>query len=115
MTFRLSFQIFFLLLTILTKAQTFSGKKSGLNIGLLIAAGTHFDRLGISCIGYYTNETYQINPGFKIYYNFKNIGPLKKYFEFAPSIGAIFSFGRNDSLKNLFISPVGNQTIKTKL
>jgi len=109
-------KLFFLIssffLTLLTKAQTFSGKKYGLNIGLHIAAGTHFDRVGISCIGYYATETYQINPGFKIYYNFRNIGPLKKYFEFAPTVGLIISFGRNDSLKNLFISPVGNQTVK---
>ncbi|MEP6949283.1 MAG: polymorphic toxin type 23 domain-containing protein [Ginsengibacter sp.] len=112
MPFRLSFLILFFLLTILTKAQTFSGKKFGLNIGLLIAAGTHFDRIGISCAGYYTHETYQFNPGFKIYYNFKNIGPSKKYFEFAASVGAIISYGSNDSLKNLFISPAGNQTIK---
>lgn len=84
-----------------------------MNFGLLIAAGTHFNRIGISCIGYYANRVYQINPGFKIYYNFKNIGPLKKYFEFAPALGAIISFGKTDSLKNLFINPVGNQTIKT--
>ena len=109
---KLSFLISFFLLTIPTKAQTFSGEKYGLNIGLLIAAGTHFDRIGISCIGYFANETYQVNPGFKIYYNFKNIGPLIKYLEFAPSVGAIISFGRNDSSKNLFISPLGNQTIR---
>jgi hypothetical protein len=112
MPLKLSFLVFFFLFSILTRAQTFSGKKYGVNIGLLIAAGTHFDRIGISCCGYYANETYQFNPGFKIYYNFKNIGPLKKYFEFAASVGAIISFGRNDSLKNLFISPAGNQTIK---
>ncbi len=109
---RLYFSIYFLLLNILTEAQTFSGEKYGLNIGLHLAAGTHFDRIGISCNGYYANEDYQINPGFKIYYNFKNIGPLKKYFEFAPSIGVIISFGKNDSLKNSFLSPVGNQTTK---
>ena len=112
MPFKLSFLISFFLLTILTKAQTFSGNKYGLNIGFHIAAGTHFDRIGISCNGYYANETYQVNPGFKIYYNFKNIGPSKKYFEFVPSIGALISFGRNDSLKNLFFNPLSNQTIK---
>lgn len=112
MPFKLSFLVFFFLLTILTKAQTFSGKNYGLNIGLHIAAGTQFDRIGISCNGYYAHNAYQINPGFNIYYNLKNIGPSKKYFEFAPSIGVIISFGRNDSLKNLFINPLGNQTIK---
>ena len=104
--------MFFFLLTVLTKAQTFSGEKYALNIGFLIAAGTHFDRIGISCTGYYADKTYQINPGFRIYYNFRNIGPLKKYFEFAPSVGALISFGRNDSSENLFISPLGNQTTK---
>ena len=112
MPFKFYLLISFFILTILTKAQSFSGEKYGLNLGLHIAAGTHFDRIGISCIGYYVNGTYQVNPGFKLYYNFKNIGPIKKYFEFAPSVGAIISFGKDDSLKNLFISPVGNQTIK---
>jgi Bacterial toxin 23 len=112
MSLRMVFFIHFSLFVIGTKAQTFSGKKYGLNIGLLVAAGSHFDRLGISCTGYCADDNYQINSGFKIYYNFKNIGPLKKYFEFVPSIGALISFGRNDSLKNLFISAVGNQTIK---
>ncbi len=112
MTFKFSFFIFFLILTAITEAQTFSGKKYGLNIGLLIAAGTHFGRIGIACSGYYANETYQVNPGLKIYYNFKNIGPSKKYLEFVPSVGVIISFGKIDSEKNSFISPVGNQTIK---
>ena len=112
MPFKFYLLISFFILTILTKAQSFSGEKYGLNLGLHIAAGTHFDRIGISCIGYYVNGTYQVNPGFKLYYNFKNIGPIKKYLEFAPSVGTIISFGKDDSLKNLFISPVGNQTIK---
>src|SRR5258705_11176844 len=112
MFFKLPFLFFFSLLTILSSAQTFSIKKYGLNIGLHLAAGTHFDRIGISCNGYYANETYQVNPGFKIYYNFRSIGPSKKYFEFVPSIGALISFGRNDSLKNLFFNPLSNQTLK---
>ena len=102
----------FFLVTLLTTAQTFSGKNYGLNVGLHLAAGTHFNRIGISCNGYYAHNAYQINSGFNIYYNFKNIGPSKKYFEFAPSIGIIFSYGNNDSVKNLFISPLGNQTRK---
>ncbi len=112
MLFKLSSFVFFFLITILTKAQTFSGKNYGINIGLQIAAGTHFDRIGISCNGYYAHDTYQINSGLKIYYNIKNIGPSKKYLEFAPSIGALISFGKNDSLKNLFISSISNQTLK---
>jgi len=109
---KLFFLFPFILYTGLAKAQTFSGKKYALNIGLLIAAGTHFDRIGISCAGYYASKACQINPGFKTYFNFKNIGPAKKYFEFVPSIGVVISFGKADSVKNLFIGPVGNQTIK---
>ena len=112
MPFRLFFSICFFSVSILSRAQTFGGKKYGWSIGLLVAAGTHFDRIGGSLQGYFAGETYQLNPGFKIYYNFKNIGPLKKYFEFALSVGAVASFGRNDSMKNLFITPVGNQTLK---
>ncbi len=110
--FKLTFLIFFLLLPFLVAAQTFSGKKYGVKIGLIIAAGTHFDRIGISCIGYYAHKIFQINPGCKIYYNFKNIGPKKKYFELVSSFGLILGFGRDDSIKSLFISSVGNQTIK---
>src|SRR5947208_2758468 len=91
--------LLFFLLPLIVKSQTFSGKNYGLNIGLHVAAGTHFTRIGLSCNGYYIHKSYQVNPGFKIYYNLKNIGPAKKYFEFAPSIGIIFSFGKNDALR----------------
>lgn len=109
---KLLFSFFFLSIIILTKAQTFSGKSYGINVGVHLAAGTHFDRIGISCNGYYAEVNYQINTGFRIYYNLINIGPAKKYFEFAPSVGALISFGRTDSAKNLFFGPVSNQTIK---
>lgn len=112
MSFKLFLLVFYFLFITSIQAQTFSGKKYGLNIGLLLATGTHFDRVGISGNGFYASKSYQINPGLKVYYNFKNIGPLKKYFEFAFSIGSIISFGKNDSVKNLFVTAVGNQTIK---
>ena len=99
-----------LLIASIAKAQTFHGKKYDLNIGLHIVAGTHFDRLGISCNGYFAGANYQLNPGFKLYYNWKNIGPSKRYFEFAPSIGILFSFGETDSSENLFFTTVSNQT-----
>ena len=112
MHFKLSFVACVFLIANEAKAQTFPGDHYGINIGLHLAAGTHFDRIGISCRSYYCDKTYQINPGFTFYYNFKNIGPSRKYFEFALSIGALVCFGRNDSSKNIFINAVSNQTIK---
>lgn len=103
---------FFFLLPVLLNAQTFSTQNMGLNTGLHLAFGTHFQRIGLSCAGYYKNNNYQINPGFKVYYNFKNIGPAKKYFEFSPSIGVLISYGNTDSSTNKFITPVSNQTIR---
>lgn len=94
------------------RAQTLSSKYYGASIGLHVAAGTHFDRVGISCSGYYIDNTFQLNPGFRIYYNFRNIGPSIKYFEFAPSVGVIISYGKNDSLKNYFLNAIENQTLK---
>ena len=105
-----SFSIF--LLPALIDAQTISSGKMGLDIGVHLAFGTHFQRMGLSCTGYYEHTNYQINPGFKVYYNFKNIGPAKKYFEFAPSIGVLLSFGSTDSSTNRFINAVSNQTIR---
>ena len=109
---RIIFTTCFLLLTYSINSQSFRGNKYGINIGIHIAAGTHFSRLGISCDGYYAGSNYQLNPGFKLYYNWKNIGPSKKYFEFAPSAGILFSFGKPDSSKNLFFTAVSNQTNK---
>ena len=103
---------FFPLLPVLLDAQTFSTEKLGLNIGLHIAFGTHFQRIGLSCAGYYENKNYQINPGVKVYYNFKNIGAQKQYFEVAVSIGALISYGDADSSTNKFITSVSNQTIR---
>ena len=112
MLYKLTFLLFFFLLSCAGKAQTFSGNNYGVNIGLHLAVGTHFDRFGFSCNGYYSKNSIQINPGFKIYYNFQNIGPSKKYIEYTPSLGILFSFGRYDSSKNLFKGPVSNQTLK---
>jgi hypothetical protein len=52
--FKLALLISFLLLSLLTEAQTFSGQKYGVNIGLLIVTGTHFVGIGILSFGYYT-------------------------------------------------------------
>ncbi len=105
------FILFSFLPSLVVNAQTFSTAKSGVSIGLHLAYGTHFQRIGLSCIGYYQDKNYQINPGFKLYYSFKNIGPSKKYVEFAPSMGVVISYGRTDSSINKFITSVSNQTI----
>ena len=112
MPFKASLLLFFFLITGTISAQTFSWKNYGLNIGIHLAAGTHFNRIGVSCNGYYVHKIYQVNSGFKFYYNLKNIGPSKKYFEFTPSVGLLIGFGKTDSLKNLFFGSSGNQTLK---
>jgi len=111
--FKKNFQfIFFILLPVLLNAQTISSENLGLSIGLHLAFGTHFQRIGLSCAGYYANKNYQINPGFKVYHNFKNIGPGKKYFEFISSIGVLISYGVTDSSINKFITSDSNQTVR---
>ena len=57
MYFKILFLSFFILLTILTNAQTLPDNHSGFIIGLHIATGTHFDRIGISCNGYFAHVT----------------------------------------------------------
>ena len=93
------------------KAQIIKGDHFVVNVGLHIALGTHFDRLGLSFQGYTIfHNNYQLNTGLRFYYNFRNIGPAKKYFEFVPSLGIVFSFGEIDSTRSLFIGSISNQT-----
>ncbi len=91
-------------------AQQYQEKSIGVNVGIVLALGNHFDRIGININAFFTAIFFQTNADLRIYYNLKNLGPKKHYFEAVASLGMVFAYGKTYNDTNLFISLVSNQT-----
>jgi len=96
-----------LLNRITLSAQEVAGDNYGINGGIIIALGNKIDRIGISINAY----NFQINPEFRVYYNFKNLGPKKQYLEAHAALGIVYGYGeKNYTDTNFFYSSVSNHT-----
>ncbi len=82
----------------------------GFRIGLNLALGTHFQRLGLNLNFYYTNNFFQTNSEIRLYRNFKNLGPPQTYNELVLSQGLLFAYGIKTPDFNPFINSCSNQT-----
>ena len=91
-------------------AQHYQNGNYGVNLGLVAAIGSHFDRFGVNISTFYVTNNVQVNPTFRVYFNAKTLGPKKPYLEATASLGVVYSFGNTDSLENKFLRPVSNQT-----
>jgi hypothetical protein len=92
-------------------AQEIAGNNYGINGGVIIAIGNKIDRIGISINAYYLKNNFQVNPEFRVYYNFKNLGPKKKYIEAQAALGIVYGYG--DKIytdTNYFYSSVSNHS-----
>ncbi len=102
-----------LLLTFTIKrssAQHYQNSNFGINLGLVAAIGSHFDRFGVNISTFYVTNNVQVNPTFRFYFNAKSLGPKQQYVEATASLGLVYSFGNKDTIQNLFYTPVSNQT-----
>jgi len=93
-----------------TFSQQYQEGKFGINIGIVIALGTHINRFGVSVNSYYKNNHFQINPELRLYFNAKNLGPNKQSVEGVISLGVVYAYGKKDTTFNEFYSPISNQT-----
>lgn len=94
------------------RSQTFTSSHASFNLGLHLAAGTHFRRIGFSFTAARRGRSVQWNPGIRLYYNLRNIGPQDRYVEMVTSLGIVYGFGRMDSSTNPFIDPLSNNLHK---
>ncbi len=85
-------------------------KHYGFNVGFVSALGTHFQRFGIVFQGYGAYDFAQINASFRVYDNFKNLGPEGEHTEFNAALGFCIGYGTKTTEKNLFMSSISNQT-----
>jgi hypothetical protein len=112
---RLSKHIILILATIYycnktASAQQFQEGKVGINVGIILALGTHIDRFGVVVNSYYKTDHFQINPELRLYFNAKNLGPNKPSIESVLSLGVVYAYGKKDSSLNEFYNPTSNQT-----
>ncbi|MEI6019492.1 MAG: polymorphic toxin type 23 domain-containing protein [Bacteroidota bacterium] len=84
--------------------------KAGLSIGANLAFGTHFQRLGFTLHFYVIQDHVQANTEFKLYYNFKNLGPPQSHPELVLSQGLLYAWQNNSEQISAFVNPVSNQT-----
>ena len=92
--------------------QEFRESNYGINGGVIIAFGNKIDRIGLSINAYYVKNNFQINPEFRVYFNFKNLGPKKQYIEGLASLGVVYGYGTKKLIDtNFFYSSVSNQTL----
>jgi hypothetical protein len=77
---------------------------------VIFSIGTHINRFGGVVNAYYKTEHIQVNPELRVYFNAKNLGPTTPSVETVLSLGAVYSYGKKDTIVNDFYSPVSNQT-----
>ena len=78
-------------------AQQFSTEKIGINVGVVLAIGTHIDRFGTVINFRYNATRFQFNTEARLYYNAKNLGPNKPSVETVLSIGGLYGYGKIDA------------------
>ena len=82
----------------------------GLNAGLNIALGTHFQRVGVVLNAAYVNDHFQANAETRFYFNLRSLGPRKKHGEITTSLGVLYGYGKLSTWYNPFYNSVSNQT-----
>jgi hypothetical protein len=86
-------------------------KNIGFNVGLNLAFGTHFQRLGLNLNFFYLTNFFQANSEIRAYFNFKSLGPKISYPELVISQGVVLGYGATQTnFFNPFLSSVSNQT-----
>lgn len=105
-------QLLLMLLFSAASAHTLQSGNLGGNIGLSIAAGNRFDRVGFFVQPFYTGDFFQVNPSLHAWYHFKNLGPQEKYFEWTASMGLVIAYGETNTSENHFFSVISNQTLR---
>ncbi len=79
-------------------------------MGIVSALGNRFQRIGLTFQTYYCYDFAQVNAEVRVYHNFKNLGPAKRYNELVTSAGLVMGYGTKQQDHNRFVSVVSNQT-----
>ena len=91
-------------------SQLHIGKNVGFNVGFISSFGTHVQRFGLAVQGYAIYHFAQVNASFRVYDNFKNLGPKGEHAELNASLGLCLGYGKKSHERNLFMTPISNQT-----
>jgi hypothetical protein len=102
--------IFFFSVSSQNQDLIYKTNNSGFNIGVNVAFGTHFQRVGLNFNFFYVNNFFQSNSELRAYFSFKNLGPKFIYKELVLSQGVLFGYGTTKHPFNPFISSISNQT-----
>ncbi|MBN1250812.1 MAG: hypothetical protein JXR51_07850 [Bacteroidales bacterium] len=93
-------------------AQFSLDNNAGFSLGINFSFGTHINKIGLFTKAYIFKDFTQINIASSYFFNFTGFEKKRKYAEFQQNIGILFSYGDSVKSKNLFLSPVSNQTSK---
>ena len=95
-------------LLIRTENQFFIGAQAGFSFTF----GSHQNRLGLIIKGFVGYDFVQLNPQMAFYKNFRSIGANQPAWETQIRLGAVVSWGRRDSIRQVFVNEISNQTLK---
>jgi hypothetical protein len=85
-------------------------KNYGFNVGFVAGIGTHVQRIGVVVQAYGVYKFAQMNVAFRVYDNYKNLGPKGEHAEIGAAVGLCLGYGKHTNDTNLFVSSIGNQT-----
>lgn len=85
-------------------------KHFGFNAGFVGAIGTHVQRFGFVVQAYGLYDFAQVNASFRVYDNFRNLGPRGEHIECNAALGLCLGYGNKTNEQNLFMSSISNQT-----
>ena len=84
----------------------------GATAGLTVYFGNKTNRVGIFAGAWVRYDFVQLNPGVRLSYHFKNLGPAGRFWELNSYAGLLLAWGKRDSIENPFITNVSNQTMR---
>ena len=101
--------VFFVIASLHSSGQTFSGEGWGISIGANVSIGTHKNRIGFSAQGYYGYRFFQINAAIAGFFSLENWEHQKPSWELQTKAGAVFFAGYPKYESNPYLNITSQQ------
>lgn len=103
--------IFFILCFGLTsRAQEWTWKHWGLQVGISMNLGTHINQVGLKIQGYYTYKFIQLNAGNHLRFNTTNLGKRENFVTQRINTGIVFMAGKRNISPQLILDGLNHQS-----
>ena len=101
--------IFMMILSNNLTPQSLIRDNYGVQAGISFQFGSTVNRLGLFAKGFVIYESFQLNTDVRWHFNIRSFGPPISGGEWIYKVGLVWSWGKNDTLRNEILTPVSNQ------